>query len=193
MYVSLIGFQEEKMKTIYLLRHCKAEGQDSDAPLTKEGKKDALSLVEYLKPLGISTIISSPYIRTIHTAAPFAAEIGVSIKQDERLAERVLTGKPVDNWLELLKQTFHDENLQLKGGESSKEATQRALAVVYEEVGNLNEISLLVTHGNLMSLLLRHFDASFGFQEWSNLSNPDLYRIDLFSTKGVMKRVWNQR
>ncbi len=48
------------MKTIYLLRHCKAEEQEHDAPLTREGKRDALSLGEYLKPLEISSIISSP-------------------------------------------------------------------------------------------------------------------------------------
>jgi broad specificity phosphatase PhoE len=37
--------------------------------------------------------------------------------------------------------------------------------------------TLLVTHGNLMALLLKNFDDRIGFAEWQQLTNPDVYRI----------------
>ena len=37
--------------------------------------------------------------------------------------------------------------------------------------------TLLVTHGNLMTLLLKRFNDRIGFPEWQQLTNPDIYRI----------------
>jgi 2,3-bisphosphoglycerate-dependent phosphoglycerate mutase len=33
----------------------------------------------------------------------------------------------------------------------------------------------VVTHGNLLSLIIRYYDPSFGYSEWAKLSNPDVY------------------
>jgi broad specificity phosphatase PhoE len=37
--------------------------------------------------------------------------------------------------------------------------------------------TLLVTHGNLMTLLLKRFDDRIGFAKWQPLTNPDVYSI----------------
>jgi broad specificity phosphatase PhoE len=34
----------------------------------------------------------------------------------------------------------------------------------------------VVTHGNLLTLLLRHFDGRSGFETWPALKNPDVFR-----------------
>lgn len=34
---------------------------------------------------------------------------------------------------------------------------------------------VVVTHGNLITLILRSFEMQFGYQTWEHLSNPDIY------------------
>ncbi|VEP11359.1 Phosphoglycerate mutase family 2 (fragment) [Hyella patelloides LEGE 07179] len=51
-------------REFYLVRHCQATGQESDAPLTKLGKQQAISLIDYLTDFDIKHIISSPFLRT---------------------------------------------------------------------------------------------------------------------------------
>lgn len=41
-----------------------------------------------------------------------------------------------------------------------------------------------------MSLILRYFDESFGFTEWENLTNPDVYRIDIKDNQINVTRLW---
>jgi len=35
----------------------------------------------------------------------------------------------------------------------------------------------VVTHGKLLTLLLKHFDPGIGFADWQALANPDVFRI----------------
>jgi len=182
------------MKTFILIRHCKAEGQEEGALLTEEGKKEARDLITHLNELNcnITKIISSPYERAVKTIEPYAKEIGLSIQIDNRLSERRLSNKSLSNWLELLKQTFDDIDLIIEGGESTREATERAISLIREEIEfSKEQTTLLVTHGNLMSLILRYFDESFGFNEWENLTNPDVYRIDINDNQINITRLWD--
>ena len=50
---------------------------------------------------------------------------------------------------------------------------------------------LLVTHGNLMTLLLKQFDNRIGFPEWQQLTNPDIYRIRRAGSRVDLARFWN--
>ncbi|HWI60619.1 MAG TPA: hypothetical protein VNT75_02140 [Symbiobacteriaceae bacterium] len=47
------------------------------------------------------------------------------------------------------------------------------------------EAAVIVTHGNLMTLLLKRFDHRFGFAEWRALSNPDVYLVS-----DCVQRLW---
>ncbi len=50
---------------------------------------------------------------------------------------------------------------------------------------------LVVTHGNLMALVLHSLDRTFGFEEWKSLSNPDVYvLIDNGTGRMSFRRVW---
>jgi len=184
------------MKTFILVRHCKAEGQEEGALLTEEGKKEAIDLITHLNKLNcsITKIISSPYERAVKTIEPYAREIGLSIQIDNRLSERRLSNKSLSNWLELLKQTFDDIDLIIEGGESTREATERVISLIREEIEFSKERNtLLVTHGNLMSLVLRYFDERYGFNEWKSLTNPDVYKIDIKDNQTNIKRLWDPR
>jgi 2,3-bisphosphoglycerate-dependent phosphoglycerate mutase len=177
------------MKTLYVVRHCKAEGQEAAAPLTPEGVVQADGLAESLATTDIERIISSPYVRATQSIAPLARRLGLAVELDTRLVERALCSGSRPDWQERLCASFADLDLSFEGGESSREAMQRAVAVVTDIQRHAAQRTLLVTHGNLMVLLLKHFDDSIGFAEWCALSNPDVYRVVLTHPFSIQRLV----
>ncbi|WP_075619350.1 histidine phosphatase family protein [Paenisporosarcina indica] len=175
------------MKTLYIVRHCSATGQSPEAELTESGRQQAQELASFFKTIKISHIISSPFTRAQHSILPTAQQKDLSLFVDKRLSERILSTSDLPNWLDLLEETFEDFDLTLSGGESSREATTRAIEVVDAASNN----SILVTHGNLMGLILKHFDSSIGFQEWKSLVNPDIYRVTIGPQSSTITRIWN--
>ena len=81
------------MKKIIVIRHCSATGQKRDAELTFAGKDQANTLATFLleNQLQIDHIISSPFVRAIDSIRPYAIQANLSIQEDERLAERILS------------------------------------------------------------------------------------------------------
>lgn len=175
------------MKNIYVVRHCQALGQDADAPLSNKGMEQAYELGDFLLEYDINHIISSPYKRAIQSIMPFSNHLNIPIVEDIRLRERVLSSTNLTDWMNKLKNTFNDMNLSYEGGESSHCALKRIVDVV-EEHRDFKNI-LLVTHGNIMSLLLHYYDSTYGFNEWKSLTNPDVYCISI-GQKMSIKRLW---
>ena len=173
---------------MYLVRHCQAEGQAPEAILTKEGREQAEKLADYFGELKIKRIISSPYVRALQSIEPLANRVGIGIEEDERLSERVLAPKPHPDWLMLLQKSFDDLDFCVDGGESSREAMERAVAVLQDAKELSKGNVVMVTHGNLLSLLLKYFNEDVGFNEWERLSNPDLYSVS-FSGESTCKVV----
>jgi len=169
-----------KKTTIYLIRHCKAEGQEPEAALTEQGKQDAKALVQMLRDIEVDHILASPYKRAVDTIMPLAEKLNLGIQRIEGLKERVLSNQPMDDWLVKLEQTFVDKDIAFEGGESSREALSRVLQVIEVVLDNeeMNQV-VLVSHGNLLSLLINHYNPAFGFQEWAKMRNPDLFILEL--------------
>lgn len=180
------------MKFIYLIRHCKAEGQEPSAKLTDEGMRQAEQLAKCLEDVSIQYIVSSPYDRAIHTIQPLAKKLHLSIHVDDRLKERILSTIDIPDWMGKLRDAFVNMDLKFYGGESSREAMNRGVSVIKEAIERPEKSIAIVTHGNLMALILKHFDDRFGFEEWKGLTNPDVYELNFTENriKG-MKRFWN--
>ena len=179
-------------KKVYIVRHCEATGQPPESPLTETGFKQAKELTEFLSKKKINRIISSPFLRAIQTVTPLCEEKKLTIELDERLSERILSTTNLPDWYEKLKATFDDLELRFEGGESSQEAMNRIVKVVEEILKEENEHTLIVTHGNIMSLLLKNYQHEFGFEGWKNLSNPDVYLLN-FSNSGIhIERIWKE-
>lgn len=177
------------MKKIYVVRHCKAEGQTPESPLTEEGLEQAKKLAVYFADVKVTRIISSPYKRAIQTVRPLSEQLNIEIEMNDRLEERKLSAEPLLDWLEKLKKTFDNPRLKFEGGESSEEATNRIVEVAESVFQSELENTIIVTHGNLMALLLNHYDKQFGFNEWAGLSNPDIYLLKLNGSKISFERV----
>lgn len=83
--------------------------------------------------------------------------------------------------------------LSYEGGESGNEATKRIVNVVEEALKNEHENILMATHGNLMSLLIKFFNQDFGFEQWQNLTNPDVFLLRFTNKQVHLERLWKQK
>ena len=179
-------------KIIYIIRHCEAEGQAPDAPLTAKGKLQAEKLSKFLFERNIDRIVSSPFLRAIQTIEPFATGKHLEIEVDNRLRERVLSSVSMPDWMDKLETTYDDFNLKYEGGESSNEAIRRIIEVVNELITGDSQNSLIVAHGGIISLLLHHYDKHLGFETWRNLSNPDVYKLQISDNNHQLQRLWTE-
>jgi 2,3-bisphosphoglycerate-dependent phosphoglycerate mutase len=178
-----------KKRYIYVVRHCEATGQESECELTEKGQLQANTLVTFFEDIKIDKIISSPFTRAIKSIQPLANQLLLKINIDENLSERILSSANLPEWLDCLEQTFNDFSLTYSGGESNNEAMDRAKKVLEEVFNEDNKIVMLVTHGNLMTLILKYFDEQYGFEEWKHLTNPDVFKVTL-GIKPKVERVW---
>ncbi|TKC20130.1 histidine phosphatase family protein [Robertmurraya kyonggiensis] len=178
------------MKNIYLIRHCEAEGQPFETKLTENGIKQAIELENFFVDKQVERIISSPYKRAVQSIQPLAERLNLEIELDNRLTERVLSPKNFPDWYEKLQDTFEDLDLKFEGGESSHEAMNRIVEVIEEVVRGTPDNVVIVTHGNLMSLLLKHLHQDFGFDDWKKLSNPDVYLLKYRNYQTTFERIW---
>lgn len=106
-------------KTIYLIRHCQASGQAPDAELTETGRQQAYKLADFLENQRVAHLVASPFTRAIQSIEPAAAQLGLPIEVDDRLAERVLSTEDLPDWMEKLEESFGDE--ELKFAEANRE------------------------------------------------------------------------
>lgn len=179
-------------KLIYLVRHCEAEGQNSNSPLTERGLIQAKRLSDLMSDIEVDRVICSPYLRAIQTIIPFVENRCIEIEIDSRLTERVLSSTSFPDWMDKLEATFIDMDLKYKDGESSIEAKNRIIQVVNEIKEYHFKNTILVSHGGITSLLLNYFDKSFGFEQWKGLTNPDVYLLCILPNEFHIKRFWKE-
>lgn len=192
MYYKRINFGVIQLKKIYVVRHCEAEGQSSGSSLTATGFRQANELAGFFNNFKVERIISSRYKRAIQTIQPLAERLNVEIEMKSQLEERVLSTESLADWFEKLRKTFDNPDLKFEGGESNEEAKNRIMEVVDDVFKSEFENTIIVTHGNLMALLLNHYNKEFGFNQWANLSNPDIYLLNSDSKGVTFERIWNE-
>lgn len=173
------------MKTIYLIRHCESTGQENNASLTNNWIKSSHKLSVFLEDKWIEQIISSPYKRAINSIKPLSEKINIKIELDNNLIEKVLSSEKMDDWMEKLEKSFTDLNIKYKWWESSKEAKKRSQIPINNALNNKTNTIAIVTHWALMTLILKYFDNKIWFNEWKNLTNPDIYKIEISKDKQV--------
>lgn len=174
-------------KTVYLVKHCQATGQEPQAELTEEGKEQAIELMRFFEKLNIKHIISSPFTRTIQSIQPTADSLGLQVEIDGRLAEHKLISKNLKDWLERLEESVRDKDLKMAGGESSREVAKRGMEVLEAATDG----TVLVTHRNTMGLILMQIDGMQGLKEWTGFSRPDVYEVTVKKDTYYVKRIWD--
>lgn len=173
-------------KTVYLLRHCAAAGQEPTAELTDEGKEQAAKLVQFFKDRDIRHILSSPYTRAVQSVEPLADHLGLPVQTDERLAEQWLKSGNIKEWFTRIKASVQNRELEMTGGKSVGDLTDGAMEVLKEAPDR----TILSIHGNIMGLMLKQIDGDSGIKEWIGLSHPDVYEVKAENGDYRVKRVW---
>lgn len=155
--------------TYLTLRHGQAENNiigiyNSDISklydLTEQGVEEAKMAVRTLKTEGIDMIMSSPFLRTKHTAEIVAEAIGINkdeIKYDDRIREEgfgEFSDKPSEEFRSAFT-NFRDRYYGSKfGTESLNDARKRLAEFLYElETKYKNKKILIVSHGGPISLM----------------------------------------
>jgi 8-oxo-dGTP diphosphatase len=81
----------EVVPVVYLVRHAHAgkkaqwQGPDQARPLSAQGRKEALGLLEQLRDLPVRRLLSSPAERCLQTVEPLADKLGQPIELREAL------------------------------------------------------------------------------------------------------------
>ena len=152
-----------KTRSVLLVRHCQSAGQQPNAGLTEAGVRQAERLADFLADYAVDLIVASRYARARQSIEPYAGGVGLPIHQDARLNERTLSAWPIADWEQFVRRSFDDPDLCAPGGESASQVLCRAQAGLKDILESEYESPLVVTHGNLMALLLHSVDATFGY------------------------------
>ena len=176
-------------RQLLLIRHCESSGPAPDAPLTSQGRVQAAALAERLAAHPIDYVVSSPHLRARATIAPFAERARLRVHLDERLAERRTSPEPLANWRELVQRSFVDPDHRAPGGESGSEARARGLAALSAVLAAGHRLPAVVSHGQLLSLVLHSIDPGFGYEEWQSLRNPDVFLLEVDGERSTFSRL----
>jgi broad specificity phosphatase PhoE len=158
----------------YLVRHAHAEwSSDEHRPLSERGHRDACVVADILEPFSIRAIVSSPYRRAVQTVEPLAIRKNLEIEMKTEFRERALGSWSTVTFEEAVRRTWEDPKFAHPAGETNREAQR--------------------THGNLLALILNHFDPDIGYDFWSRLSMPDIYCLHLgLNGEIAIQRLWQE-
>lgn len=184
---------------IYMVRHAESPfefGQERTRGLSEEGFSEAKRVAEVLGDVDIHFMASSSYTRAVQTIEHLAKRKAMTIVVYEELVERAIKGLDYkatwDVLYEAIRNSFIDIDFALEGGETTRSAQQRAIPVIeriLEEHRGKNIV--LGTHGNIMTIIMNHYDNKFGFDFWNTTSKPDIYKLTFNLNKlEHVERIW---
>lgn len=169
---------------ILVLRHAKSvfSSDDRGRGLSDDGVEAARILADQFPSKQIvDQIYSSPYRRAIDTAKPLMEKWKMEMILDERLRERKVAAKPVEDFDSFAKRQWLDHAFSLPEGESLEDVAERGREAVLEmERKHRGKTILFSTHGTWMGAVFQAFDSEFHYSDWEDLQMPDLWEMVLY-------------
>jgi broad specificity phosphatase PhoE len=125
------------MTMVYLVQHGEKERLPGDPGLTQAGRQQAARAGQWLRGQGIRTLYASPLRRAQETAECIASVTGLAVHADARLRERLNWDgrQPYDAFLARWARTRDDRDFAAVGGESSRQAGARLMAILADLPG----------------------------------------------------------
>ncbi|CAG7607333.1 hypothetical protein PAESOLCIP111_00947 [Paenibacillus solanacearum] len=185
--------------TLYWVRHADSPyipGMERTRGLSSKGTADAAQVAKRLRDERIDAIISSPYERAIATVKGLADALHLEIAVEEDLRERQVAGEThrlaIDQFLSAKRAVYEDWNYSFPGGESSRQAQSRAVRVLTRLLEqHAGESIVIGTHGDIMTLMMNHFDPRYNYAFWQSTTMPDIYRLRIERQKLTdVTRLW---
>lgn len=162
-----------------LVRHAHADwNPDENRPLSARGHAAAVRLADRLVHLRVDAVYSSPATRAQQTVLPLAVRRNLPVRVVSDLRERELSSEPVDDFLSAVRAVWEDPSFAWPGGESNLTAQRRGVVALEQLLAaHAGEHIVVGTHGNLLALMLQHYDPGVDFEFWRYLTMPDAYRL----------------
>ena len=174
-----------------LLRHAHSRFSSDDFNRTLSEKGfSSLNQLDFLNSFNIGYYFSSPYKRAFETINSSPIQFD-KIVLDNRLRERKLSSTFIKDseFEDSIKYLWQNPSESLSGGESNQDALARVLNLLMELEERYSEKTILLSsHGNLLGILINHFDPSFDYKKWGQMTFPDCFLVDKDkSVKRIMK------
>ncbi|WP_017414004.1 histidine phosphatase family protein [Clostridium tunisiense] len=181
---------------IYLVRHAHSTytPDELNRPLSSNGFKATEKVTALLLGESISHIIASPYKRAIQTVEGLAKTLNLGIQIEEAFRERMLSEKPVEDFENSVMRVWQDLTFAFEGGESGLEAQLRGVKAILRILREYSGKNIAVgTHGNIMVLIMNYFNKSYGYDFWTTLEMPDIYKLSFDGEKLMeVQRIWKE-
>src|SRR5262249_31530402 len=136
------------------------------------------ALAGRLRAQPIDRIVSSTYRRARETIEPVARRAGLSVELEPRLVERRLSPQPNPHRRDAVRPSVAAPHFAVDGGESGRATLERGWAALEAVLGAGHALPAIVSHGQLISLVLSRIDPGFGFEGWQSLRNPDVIEVE---------------
>jgi 2,3-bisphosphoglycerate-dependent phosphoglycerate mutase len=178
---------------LYLVRHAHADyAPDEQRPLSAQGVADAGRVARLLGQAPITAIYASPYRRSWQTVQSLAGKLDLPLHFEPDLRERTLGRFAAElDFLDAVQQTWADPGFAHPGGEPNAAAQRRGVAVVQRLLARHRDQEIVAaTHGNLLALVLQHFDPAVGYEFWQALTMPDVYELRVEGDVAWFTRLW---
>ncbi|WP_379147056.1 histidine phosphatase family protein [Paenibacillus sp. sgz500992] len=164
------------------MRHAESiyvEGMDRTRGVSEQGHKDALRVKSILQYTVIDSFVSSPYERAILTVKPLADELHKEIIIIEELRERTIGDIGNLSFHEAKKRVYEDFQVAFVGGESSSGAQARGIQEMELLLEKYKDQTIAIgTHGDIVTLVINHYDPKYGYEFWQSTSMPNIYRLE---------------
>ncbi len=140
-------------------------GQLPGVALNERGKAEAQALAEAIRDLPLTSIVASPLQRTLETAAYLNQGRNLLVRFDDDLLDTDYGPYSGQNWEELdaksrVWRRYTDDPTRAPNGvESFVQVQRRAVRAAerWRRAPNVGEWVALVTHGDLVKLLVAHY------------------------------------
>ena len=167
--------------TLYLIRHAQSLPKRSEPfsewRLSPVGTRQAEQLSDLLDPLDIAHVFSSPFVRSLETARPFAQKRALQVVVVDDLREHLLTNEGGPPSEEVWRRSWEDFSFCLAGCETSLVAQARICRAIRDIMRTAKGTSAVFTHGNVIALFLNALTSTVGRKEAEGLTNPDVLKI----------------
>ncbi|GEC92782.1 histidine phosphatase family protein [Brevibacillus brevis] len=185
---------------VYMVRHAESpyiQDQEETRGLSEKGLQDAQRVAGILKDEQIDVFVSSPYARAIKTIEAAAKQANQEIKLEPGLRERELGawGEPFEHFVQAIEYVFANREFAFAGGESNVVAGERGLTAFQEVLDHHRGKKVAVgIHGNIMTIIMNHYDSLYDFSFWKKTSMPDIYKLSFEEDQLIqVERLWNDK
>lgn len=180
--------------TVYFIRHAHNDyNSDEQRPLSKKGRAAAYGLTALFENIKVDGAYSSDYKRAVQTIEPICNKQKVDIELIADFRERLVAKNPVEDFQQALHELWHNPQMAFEGGESNEMAQKRGVQA-FEKVLNkeMGKSILIGGHGNLITLILQHYDTQFDYHYWKSLRMPAVVKMTINDDEYIIENMYNR-